>query len=149
MAFSLQKFRAYGTLIAGPARNQAIQYAELHIGALAADVDLDIGDDDGTFWTDALADADYGDVATAALAALQEIAGAVSGLVHVGCEQLMDRTQVLIGDIDADTYVVDIEDHRPNITFDADDGEEALVIRLEWALKDGKQPTRADYGAAV
>lgn len=51
MAFSLTYFSSYGVYRDEPLTELAHQYARFDITALNTDVDLDIGDYSGTFWT--------------------------------------------------------------------------------------------------
>jgi hypothetical protein len=145
MAFALTKFQAWPVPLSATSWKRAAQRAELHITALAADVDLDIGDDAGTFWTAAIANATYGVVASSALTVLQTIADAANGLTEVGTPQLLDRVQIAAAPA-AGQYVLAIQDHRPNITFAAADGELTYTIVLEWSLPDANVGYTAQYG---
>ncbi len=51
MTFALTRFEAYGVEAAEPLQNRFIQRAEFRITAANTDVDLDLGDYTGTFWT--------------------------------------------------------------------------------------------------
>lgn len=91
MSFALTKFQAYGLYIDEAVTKKAIQRVEMTITGLAADVDLDIGDDSGTFWTAALADGTYGTYATSALAAIQAVVARSQELSRVDIGSLLDR----------------------------------------------------------
>ena len=145
MAFALTKFESYGIDMAGPSKKRGKQEAKLTITALAADVDLDIGDDAGTFWTAAQADAVYGALATKVLEILNKIADNAEALLDVKSPQLLDRVQVaaLSG---AGQYTLAIQDARPNVAVNAADGELAWIIVLEWSLNDGIFPIISSYG---
>src|SRR5271165_4646613 len=78
MAFSLQKFQAYGIEPQEPVFKRYVQRAVLSIVALNTDTALDIASITagslGTFWTAAIADATYGlTVATPAAQAIRDI----------------------------------------------------------------------------
>lgn len=146
MAFSLRKFKADGIRVSGPNRKRAVQLVELHITALATDVDLDIGDNTpGTFWTAALADATYGALATTARAKMVEIAAISNGLVAIKSPQLLDRIQIAAVAA-AGQYSVAVDTLGPDIAVNAADGETSWVIQLEYALKDGYEAINADLG---
>lgn len=145
MAFALTKFSARGIDIAGPSYKRGIQQVVLDITATTADVDLDLGDDAGTFWAAAIANATYGALATKALAVLQVIVAQSSALVAVKSAQLLDRVQ--IGTVaGAGEYSLAVVNVRPNIAFNAADGEEAIKIVLEYELNDNIYPVVATYG---
>lgn len=101
MAFALSAFEAIPMLLNGAQPRRAIQRVILHVTGTAADVDLDIGDDSGTFWSAA----DNTDIGANSLVSLQNIiaqASKVCGLyspeidaygVRVGTEvQTLDLT---------------------------------------------------------
>jgi len=82
--FALTKYQAYGVLISSPVRKRAVQRVVLTYTAVNTDTDLDIGDDSGTFWTAAKADATYGAMATNALSHIQKIVANADSLSLVG-----------------------------------------------------------------
>jgi hypothetical protein len=145
MAFALTKFQARGVDIAGPSNKRGIQQVVLNITGAAADVDLDIGDDAGTFWTAAKADSTYGSLATKALEVLQNIVANASSLVAVKSEQLIDRIQIAAVS-GAGEYSLAVVNTRPNIAFNAADGETSYEIILEYELDDKQYPVVATYG---
>lgn len=51
MAFAISRFEAYGVAIDEPITKKFIQRAVLNITGLATDIDLDLGDNTGTFFT--------------------------------------------------------------------------------------------------
>jgi hypothetical protein len=146
MAFALTGFKARSYSVGSPSEVKAIQQVVLNITGLAADVDLDIGDATGTFWTDAEADSTYGTLATNALAVLTTIEGQSAALVDVQSAELLDRVQVA-SLTTTGQYTLAIGDIGPNIEFNAADGEETYKIILVWELNDGILPITASYGA--
>ena len=144
MAFALTKFVSYGYDIAGPSKKRGIQRATLTISATTADVDLDIGDDSGTFWTAAAADSTYGALASKALEVLQKIEDNALAFHRIDSEQLLDRIQAAAASGTA--YVLAVQNKRPNLTFDAANGETSWVIDLEWLLNDGIYPIVSSFG---
>jgi hypothetical protein len=117
----------------------------MDITAAAADVDLDVGDDSGTFWTAAQADSTYGALATKALAVLQDIVSVSAALVAVKSEQLIDRIQIASVS-GAGEYSLAVVNTRPNIAFNAADGETSIKLILEYELDDEQYPIVASYG---
>ena len=146
MSFALVGFQARSLEVSSPSKVKAVQQVVMNITAAATDVDLDIGDASGTFWTDALADGTYGDLASSALTSLTEIAGQSSALVAVQSEQLIDRVQSAAAG-NAGEYALAIDAIGPNITFHAADGDTAYKIILVWELDAGIGPITASYGS--
>lgn len=150
MAFALTGFKCDGVLYAGPTRQRAIQQAHFYITAANTDVDLDIADASGTFWTAAIADATYGSMASAALSKLQLLIPGVSALQSVTSETLASYGRVKAGgSAGANEYVVDITGNLPNISFHSGDAPTSQVLILTWSLADATQLTSYDAGAAI
>lgn len=145
MAFALTKFHARAVDIASPSYKRGIQQVVLDITATTADVDLDLGDDSGTFWTAAQGNATYGALATKALEVLNKIVDQSAALVAVKSQQLIDRVQIATVAA-AGQYSLAIQDVRPNIAFNAADGETSMKIILEYELNDNIFPVIATYG---
>lgn len=146
MAFALVAYHARGVDIQGPSYKRGIQQVVLDITATTADVDLDIGDDSGTFWTDCLADSTYGTLAEKAQESLQRIVAQSAALLGVQSEQLIDRVQV--GTVSgAGEFELAVENTRPNIAVNAADGEESWKIVLTYELNNYSFPEIASYGA--
>lgn len=148
MSFALTKFKAWGVNVGSPIRKHDMQYAELHITGTVADVDLDIGDDSGTFWTDALADSTYGSLATTALDKLQKIVAIANSLMAVESQEIT-LVRLRAAAAAGTDYALAIQDKRPNFIFDANQGETSYIIKLEWSLKDGLPAVIADLGTTV
>lgn len=144
MAFALIKFHAEGVELTGAVRAR-LQRAVFHITATAADVALDLGNDAGTFWTAAIANATYGQLATNASAFLQVLDDNVAGLLRVNSPQLIDRIQTAAAGGNGE-YAVAIQNQRPNITVNAADGETAWLVECVWQLSDNIAPMFATYG---
>ena len=139
MSFALTNYRAYGVLNDSATPRKARQYVELHVTGLAADVSLDISNDAGTFWSDALADTDYGTVASSALEHIKKVADACEKLVSVDAEELVDRVKVAALTAPGQ-YTLAVNSKRPDIAFDAGDGETSYVLVLSWLLNDQELP---------
>lgn len=146
MSFALVAFHARGVEITSPSNKRGIQQVVLDITATANDVDLDVGDDGGTFWTAAIADSTYGELATQALDILQAIVAQSAAFVGCASQQLIDRVQVaaLTG---AGQYTLAVVNSRPNIAVDAADGETSWKLILTYEMDNFIQPTYASLGA--
>lgn len=94
MAFALTGFSARGIDVKTPTKKRGIQQVVLSVTGAAADVDLDIGDDAGTFWTAAQADATYGALAAKALTILNQIVDNAAALVAVKSPELLVKNIV-------------------------------------------------------
>lgn len=146
MAFALTGYFARSVEISSSSYKRGIQQVVLNITGAATDVDLDIGDAAGTFWTAAVADGTYGTLASNALTSLTAIAGQSAALVAVESEQLIDRVQVA-SLTTTGQYSLAIDAIGPNIAFNAADGELAYKIILVWELNDYIMPVTASYGS--
>lgn len=144
MAFALTKFEARGIEIKTPSKKRGVQELCFTISALAADVDLDIGDYAGTFWTAAVANASTGALAAAVLAILQAHDDNVAALLAVQSEQLIDRIQAAAAAGTA--YVLTVGNKLPIILCDAANGETSWYIVVRQELNDGIFPVSASYG---
>lgn len=140
MAFSLSKFRAYGLKTDGTVRKRAIQVLELHITALTSDVDLDVGDDAGTFWGDVDATQMGVDVKDLVF---NRIVPQIESYLDVKSEQLADRLQV--ASASGTGYELAVDNHLPVITCAASNGETAWVLHIEAMLIDRVEAVVAEY----
>lgn len=147
MAFALTRLRAWGNKIQTESPLRGEQFVELRLTGANTDVDCDIGDDAGVFWTDALADATYGDLAAAALTTLQAIVAQAAQLTAVESAELITRTKVLVADVDAASeYAITVVNDRPNILFITTDAPTAWKVQLRYTLDDGQFPIVASLG---
>lgn len=146
MSFALVAFHARGVEITSPSNKRGIQQVVLDITATANDVDLDIGDDGGTFWTAAIADATYGDLATEALEILQSIVAQSAAFMSCSSQQMIDRVQVA-SLTTTGQYTLAVQDSRPNIAVDAADGETSWKLILTYEMDNFIQPIYASLGA--
>lgn len=92
MAFAITKCKAYGLQTGAPTRSKGFQVVELQLTGLNTDVDLDLGDDTGTFWT-AVATSSPNCYASV-LALLQNISANTLAFMGVQGEQLVAREKV-------------------------------------------------------
>jgi hypothetical protein len=147
MSFALTYFEAEHVKLAGPGPRWGIQAVQMTVTGLAADVDLDIGDDAGTFWTAAIADATYGDLATSALASLKKILaqGTVSKVYSPEIDSGFRRAAAA----GAGVYAFALQDKRPNWTFNAAEGLTSYTIFIEYYLNQNILPVAESYGTGV
>lgn len=133
MAFALTGFQMFGGRQSDPiAQAGPHQYILLNVTGDAADVDLDIGDLGGTFWTDAVADASYGSLATGALAMITDYYAQWAGCGAISSPQLIDRVQVAaLTGAGQYTLVLNATTNLPEIAFDVADGDTSYVILLD------------------
>lgn len=139
MAFALTAFEARTVDIKSVSYKKGIQQVVFDISGTTADVDLDIGDFAGTFWTAAQANVTYGSLAVGALEVLQKIVAQASALSAVESQQLIDRVQVaaLSG---AGQYTLAVQNLLPNIAFDAADGETSYKIIVDLEMNNSVFP---------
>lgn len=147
MAFQLQAFKAYGIRCCGSTRQQERQVAVLSIAQANTDTALDIASSGGTFWTAALADAAYGQLAATALAkltAIQNADAAVGGLLSV--DPPVNYVQVTSGPA-GKQYSMTVTNSLPSITWVSTQAPTAYLLTLEWTLADNTEAIVADLGA--
>lgn len=152
MAFALVSWKGYPKPIEQGTIKRFEHVVELHITGLAADVDLDIGDLTGTFWTAALADATYGDYATAALAYITSLYPKLSAVTYNSPELGGAYVKVIAGPALAGEYAVAINatTKYPEISFTAAAAPTAITVRLECSLKTSEWPLAdAKYGTNI
>jgi hypothetical protein len=145
MALALTKFQAYALEIGSPARKRGLQVVELTITGAATDAAVDIEDSSGTFWTEALADAAYGTLATTALDELTKIVAQAQSLLQVNSEALLDRLRVATATNDGE-YDLTITGSLPVINFDGTTAPTAWTLQLVYALQDNQFPIFKDLG---
>ncbi len=146
MAFALTRLRAWGDKIQTATALRGTQVVELSITGANTDTDADIGDDTGTFWTDALADTTYGDVAAAAQTQLQAIVANALQLLAVNSEVLLGRYRVATGG-STTQYELTVENHRPDVVFYTGSAPTAWIVELVYRLDDGQFPVAASIGS--
>lgn len=96
MAFSLSAFEAMPVELGGAQVRRAIQRVVFHVAGTASDVDLDLGDFSGTFWSAA----DGTDLGAAVLAEIQKIVAQVSYRTGVYCPEIDALTRAPAEEVD-------------------------------------------------
>jgi hypothetical protein len=149
MAFALTSFYADGVRFMGPGPYAATQHVVMTITGLTTDVDLDIGDLDGTFWTDAIADATYGEMATQALATVGRIVGQAQITARVYVPQLQARLQAAAASGTDYTLSLDSDTGFPLYTFAASNGELAYTVFVDILLNPTVLPYNIAYNVQI
>jgi hypothetical protein len=140
MAFALTSFFADGNPYCGPGVEKAVQRVILTATGTTADIDLDIGDDTGTFWTAALANGTYGTMATSALDILQKIISQSTTWQAVYSPEI-DASGVRAAAASGTAYTLTFQNSRPNYLFDTAQGLTAYTIVIDYLLKPTIPPT--------
>jgi hypothetical protein len=151
MAFALTSFFSDGVRFMGPGPLAAFECYKFTITAAATDVDLDIGDATGTFWTAAQADTTYGAMATQVLEQVQREASQFSAVKSLFMPELYDRVQVETGPTGTQ-YVVDGIDTStllPSYTFATSGGDTSYSLSVEYWLKPTLLPANVNYNVQI
>lgn len=138
MAFALSSVQVYGIEAEEALNNRYSQRMILHITAANTDIDLDLGDYSGTFWT-AVGGTSPGSVALLAIKQIQELA---DGLLAIGGNPIRGKIQVASA-ANAGEYSVAMNgtnDNLPDILFDSGDAPTDYFLILDWILKPQQVP---------
>jgi len=156
MSFQLQAFKAYGIRVsATEQRMHAKQRMLFQIAAANTDTALDLSAITagalGTFWTAAVADAVYGNIANQALTTIRQIQLILvdTGILPTGV--ITNYVQVLSGAA-GNQYTATIQTNLlPNIAWVSGSAPTAYFIELESLIHDGQEPitTAGDLGAQL
>ena len=145
MAFALTDYRAYGMDISEPVQKRAIQIFECTLTAIAADVDLDIGDVAGNAW----GEIDNNAIGLAAKVALTEILTKVDRLAVASCPEIDNVFLPVYGDATPAAGSVgrinNTAKTMPEYVFAAGEGVTAYKFYFQWTLKDGARAVRAGW----
>lgn len=141
MAFTLSKVRAYGIESEEVVAKRYKQSLILNIAAANTDVDLDLSDYSGTFWT-AVGATEPG---ITALKAIKDIQVAADSFVGLGASSLVGKVEEPAdGTVSAAGYyqvVLDSTNNKlPNLLFLATNAPTSYVLELSWVLKDAQMP---------
>lgn len=149
MAFALTSFFCDGTRYSGPGPYRATETAVFTVTGLVTDVDFDIGDYSGTFWTDAVANSRYGAMAALVKTQLQKLDDQVLAVCRIYTPELADRVQANATSTTDYTLSIDATSKLPIYTFAASNGETAYTVFVEWLLKVNMLPTNLSYNVQV
>src|SRR5690606_10361317 len=145
MAFALDSFFADGYRYMGPGPVRSTQRVCFQISATAADVELDIGDFSGTFWTDALADSTTGSMAAQVLEQLQRIVDKCSSTVNVFSPQLFAIPVAAAAGAGVMEQSISPTTLLPSYEFDAGEGLTAYTVYVELEVLPREQITNLSY----
>lgn len=145
MTFALDSFFADGYRYMGPGPLGATQRLIFQISATAADVDLDLGDLSGTFWTDALADTTTGVMAANVLSQLQKIIGKCTQTANVFCPQVFGIPVAAAAAAGVMEQSISSTTLLPSYEFDAGEGLTAYTIYVDLELSSREKPTNLSY----
>ncbi len=146
MTFALTSFVADGVKFQGPGPYRAIETYALTITAAATDVDLDLGDTTGTFWTAAQADSTYGEMATQVLSWIEQHEGQIQAVKNLFVPELVPLTPVL-SLAATGTYTVDLNatTFLPDYTFYTAGGLTAYTVFVDYLLNPNTLPANISY----
>ena len=145
MAFALTAFEAFPIATEGPQPRRAVQRIVFHATGLAADIDLDVGEYAGTFWTAALADVTTGELATAVLAEVQRIVAQADYRTGLYTESIEDA-RVRASTAGAGVYSLDFTNKLPNYLFNAANALLTYKIVVDFQLSVNILPVVVNYG---
>lgn len=142
MAFALTRVQAYGLEAEEPVNKRYTQRMILSITAANTDVDLDLGDYAGTFWS-TVGGSEPGDTA---LQAIKDVQTRALSLVNIGGDAILNKLRVATatsaGEWSADMNGTNT--HLPDIAFVSGDAPTSYVVVLDWVLKAGEVPVEVD-----
>jgi hypothetical protein len=149
MAFALTSFFADGERFTGPGPYRGKETYVFTVTATTADVDFDLGDLDGNFWTEALADTTYGEMATQVLDRITNLVANYATLKSVEVPQLFPYIQAATQSGTAYKLTIDEDSNLPIFLFDTSNGLEAYTVIVEYLLKPNYLPTNLSYNIQV
>lgn len=148
MAFAVRRFFAYGQLNDNPTIKRGVQVVQLAITGLNTDVAYDLGTVAGTFWTSAIADAIYGQIATAARDfILTALTKNVAQVLAIQSQQLVARLQAAAAS--GTSYVqtvAAVTTPTPELLFASGNAPTSGTFLITWNLADNVEPITASYG---
>lgn len=146
MTFALTSFFADGVRFTGPGLVRASQKYSFTITAAATDVDLDLGDVTGTFWTAAQADSTYGTMAAQVLTAVTGLEAHYTAVQNLFTPEIAGYA--LVRSLSATgTYTLDIDatTKLPNYTFHTAGGTTAYTVNVDYLMEPNLLPTNLSY----
>lgn len=146
MAFALTKAEFRSVCFQNPSYKKGIQEVVLTITGANTDIDLDIGDSGGTFWTAAQADATYGTMAANVLTKLQEVVAQADYLKAWECPQLQATAYIQVASAPgASQYSLTTDTYGPNILLQSGSAPTSYKVHLFYELDAGVFPVSAYY----
>lgn len=146
MTFALTSFFADGVRFTGPGPYRATQRYVFTATAAATDVDFDLGDSTGTFWTAAQADATYGTMAAQALDFIEAGVSGIQNMSSLFTPQIAGYA--LVRSLSATgTYTLSINStlQLPDYTFHTAGGTTAYTVCVDSLLEPNIPPRNVSY----
>jgi hypothetical protein len=137
MTFALKSFIATGVDLCGPQPQRQTQKLIFGITASSADVDLDLGDLSGTFWTDALSDSKYGDLAAAVKDWVMRNYPNWAATSRVFVQEIFSRVHAATASGTAYAQALNSTTGLPEFTFDTSQGETSYTVVVEMEMVNG------------
>ncbi len=147
MTFALTSFFADGVRYMGPGPVRATQTYGFTITSAATDVDLDLGDATGTFWTAATANSTYGTMATQVLDRVNRLQSNYTYVKSVFSPELFPREVVSASPTGTTqmTQSIDADLLLPDYGFGTTGGLTAYTIHVEYQMEPNMLPTNLFY----
>lgn len=150
MAFAVTAWKSYPLHVDAALTKRFTQCVEMVITGANTDIDADIGDisTPGQFFTDAIADATYGTIATNLKTHLASLVAKGSHLVSMASEELDSNYDRVSGApaLGTEYQVVTFTSHLPEILFVAGGAPTSWKLTLHLALKAGEWPLKQESG---
>jgi len=146
MAFALTKAQFRSVSFQNPAYKAGVQEVVLIVTGATTDIDLDIGDIAGTFWTAAILNATYGAMSALVLAQLQAVVANASYFRNFNCAQLQCSAYLQAASAPGATqYSLTTDTYGPNLLMASGTAPIAYNIHLFYELAAGAFPISANY----
>ncbi len=146
MAFALTKAEFRSLEYQNVSFKRGIQEVRLTVTGANTDIDLDIGDIAGTFWTAALLDATYGTMATLVLAQLEAVVASSAFFRQLICPVLQCSAYIQAASAPGATqYSLTTDTYGPDILLASGTAPTAYDIILQYELAAGAFPISAQY----
>lgn len=146
MAFALTKAEFRSVAHQNPSLKRGIQEVLLTITGANTDIDLDIGDAAGTFWTAAVANATYGAMAAAALVQLQAVVAGSAFLRRWECPELQASVYVQVASSPgASQYSLTTDTYGPDILLASGSAPTSYHVYLVFEMAAGQFPVTAAF----
>lgn len=146
MAFALTKAEFRSVAHQNPSFKRGIQEIVFTITGANTDIDLDIGDASGTFWTAAQANSTYGAMAALVLAKLQAVVASSERLRRWECPELQATAYVQVASAPgASQYSLTTDTYGPDILLNSGTAPTSYHVYLVFELAAGQFPVTAAY----
>lgn len=137
----ISSYKAYGLYIDEPVTTRAHQVLNLVVTQAATDVDMDVGEVAGSFWTSAVASGGNG---PAALAALTQVIAKAESRISLCSPQIQDaKVQVAAAPAGATEYQITTTSIVPSIAFFAASAPTAVTLNVVVCLAPQQRAVRA------